>query len=627
MKCSDGEEEEEEEEGSQILGTSNCCRSGAELWSIARKKFRILSVMNMNILHHANTSIIHKGIDLSTSESQHIGILFHPSKGFSSYWDFTISFVLLYSCSISPFSLAFSYTKPGSFLFFCDLLSDFLFLTDICIKLNTSFYNSEKRLSKSSFQVIKHYLTTWFLYDLAASFPYELLTLEKNLEAPHLHIINIVLRLIRTKRLWMVSRILRLFKFFKPLTRFMKNFSSYLSHSMLKLLEMLLRLVFAIHIFSCFILVANEVDGHCPDSWMYRIGVEDSAPTEKYLYALYFMLTTMSTVGYGDITPRTSLEIIISITWMFIAVYFLSFNISNISSLAAESNYKKNTLAQRMTLIETYSKNEGLPNVLKNKMKTEANEKLIRLTHTAEDRQKILSFLPIDLKYEIAFSMQNGVIKDLPFFNQKQKEFIGNIFPLLYQKCLIDNEIVYLLSQHAEEISFVVEGKVSFVYGNGNTPFRYLTVGSFFGDYEVTHDIKRVFGVISKGFTRLLVMGKELVCKFNRDYPSMWLEFKDEAKHRHEVNVKSMSEMIVLRQINSEGKFKEYSSAQIRDMVQVQAGILTHKSLDFTLGEMRKREVVEIRRKVLGQRDVIFSILQGLKHVSIDEVSKKEIVN
>lgn len=620
MKCSD-------DERSQIFGASNCHRSGAELWTLARKKYKILSVMNMNILHHADTAIIHKGIDLSTSESQQIGILFHPAKGFSSYWDFTISFFLLYSCIISPFSLAFSFTTPGSFLFYCDLLSDFVFLIDICVKLNTSFYNSEKRLSKSSIQVLKHNLTTWFFYDLAASFPYELLTFQRSLKASHLHIINIVLRLIRTKRLWMVTRVLRLFKFFKSLTRFMKNFSSYLSHSMLKLLEMLMRLVFAIHIFSCFILIANEVDEHSPDSWMYRIGAEDLENSEKYLYALYFMLTTMSTVGYGDITPRTSLEIIISITWMFIAIYFLSFNISNISSLAAESNYKKNILAQKMTLIETYSKNEGLPNVVKNKMKTEANEKLIRLTHTAEDRQKILSFLPIDLKFEVAFSMQNGIIKDIPFFNKKQKDFIGNIFPLLYQKCLLDNEIVYLLNQHADEVSFIAEGKVSFVYGNNNTAFRYLILGSYFGDYEVTHDVKRVFGVISKGYTRLLVMGKELVSRFNRDYPSIWLEFKVEAKHRHEVNIKSMSEMIIIRKINNEGKLKNYSSAQIKEMVQVQAGILTHKSLDFTLGEMRKREVVELRRKVLDQRDIIFNILQGLKHVSIDEVSHKEIVN
>lgn len=606
----------EDDENSNFIHTSHQIRSGAELWSIARKKFRMLSILNLNNLHHADTTIIHKGIDLSTSESQKLGILFHPSKGFSLYWDTIISLILLYSCTISPLFLALSYTSPGSFFFIFDILTDFIMLSDVLIKLNTSYYNKENRLASSYLQVIKHNLCSWFLFDLAASLPYELFLIHKDEQAPQYHIANIVLRLLRTKRLWMATRVLRLIRFLKFISKFMKYFSSYLNHSMLKLLETLVRLMFAIHVYSCFILIANEVDGHCPDSWMYRTQAEDLENSDKYLRALYFILTTMSTVGYGDITPRTSLEIVIAITWMFIAVYFLSFNISSISSLAAESNYKKNALAHKMNLIESLSKTEGITKPIQNKMKNEASEKLSRLTNSIEDRQKVLSFLPIDLKYEIAYNMYNGVIKDIEFFNKKQKDFIGNIFPLLYQKCLIDNEIVYLLNQHADEISFISEGKVCFVYGNNNTQFRYLTVGSYFGEYEVTHDLKRVFGVISKGFTRLLVMNKDLVSKFRRDFPSMWFDFKEESKSRHEVSIKSMSEMIIIRKLNSEKALKNYSASQIREMVQVQVGILTHKNLDFSLGELRKREVVELKRKVFDQRDVIFSVLQGLKKVS-----------
>lgn len=606
----------EDEEDSNFLNNSHKIRSGAELWSIARKKFRVLSILNLNNLHHADTTIIHKGIDLSITDSQKLGILFHPSKGFSLYWDTIISIILLYSCTLSPLSLALSYTSPGSFSNICDIISDFIMLSDAIIKLNTSYYNKESRLASSYFQVIKHNLMSWFLFDLAASLPYDLILLSEHKQAYQYHIVNIVLRLLRTKRLWMVTRVLRLIKFLKFISKFMKYFSSYLSHSMLKLIETLLRLMFAIHIYSCFILIANEVDGHCPDSWMYRIRAEDFDNSEKYLHALYFILTTMSTVGYGDITPRTSLEIVIAITWMLIAVYFLSFNISSISSLAAESNYKKNVLAQKMNLIESLSKTEGITKAVQNKMKNEANDKLSRLTNSLEDRQKVLSFLPIDLKFEIAYNMYNGIIKDIEFFNKKQKDFIGNIFPLLYQKCLTDNEIVYLLNQHADEISFVTEGKVCFVYGNNNTQFRFLNIGSYFGEYEVTHEIKRVYGVICKGFTRLLVMNSDLVSKFRRDFPSMWLDFKEEAKARHEVSIKSMSEMIIIRKINSEKGLKNYSTGQIREMVQVQVGILTHKSLDFTLGELRKREVVELKRKVFDQRDIIFSILTGLKSVN-----------
>jgi CRP-like cAMP-binding protein len=302
---------------------------------------------------------------------------------------------------------------------------------------------------------------------------------------------------------------------------------------------------------------------------------------------------------------------------MFIAIYFLSFNISSISNLAAEADYKKNLLIQKMNIIESYSKNEGINKSTQSKMKVEVTEKSTRVTHTAEDRQELLSYLPMDLKFEIAFNMQKGVISDFRFFRDKPKEFISNVFPLLYQKYLIEKEIVYMQNQDSNEIYFISEGKVSLVYSSFNVPFRYLVFGEYFGDYEVTNEAKRVFGAISTRYTKLLVMSKDTVEKFKRDFPSLWSEFREKAKYRHEVNIRAMSEMMVIKKINSEGVIKNITSKKIKEMIQVQAGILTHKSLDFSLEEIRKREVVDLRKNILEQRNVIFNILHGTKYLKL----------
>lgn len=53
---------------------------------------------------------------------------------------------------------------------------------------------------------------------------------------------------------------------------------------------------------------------------------------ERYLVSVYWALTTLSTVGYGDIYAYTDLEMLFAITWMIAGLYFISFTISSLSS-------------------------------------------------------------------------------------------------------------------------------------------------------------------------------------------------------------------------------------------------------------------------------------------------------
>ena len=45
---------------------------------------------------------------------------------------------------------------------------------------------------------------------------------------------------------------------------------------------------------------------------------------EELIVSLYFALTMLSTVGYGDMYPITNLEMILSVIWMFIGVALFS---------------------------------------------------------------------------------------------------------------------------------------------------------------------------------------------------------------------------------------------------------------------------------------------------------------
>jgi hypothetical protein len=97
---------------------------------------------------------------------------------------------------------------------------------------------------------------------------------------------------------------------------------------------------FVVHWVGCFFyLVGSEEYAEAPVTWLIYCGIED-LDNVLYLYciSLYFAMTTMATIGYGDIYPVTENEKIVVIIGMIASCGVFSFLLGSVHSIIDSSN-------------------------------------------------------------------------------------------------------------------------------------------------------------------------------------------------------------------------------------------------------------------------------------------------
>lgn len=141
---------------------------------------------------------------------------------------------------------------------------------------------------------------------------------------------NIVLRFLKIGKLYKLIRLTRLAKIFKLLkssNAILSQMSNrmQMSASMERISSIVVFALFFFHISSCMFIFLCEFDGDVFSSWRYQQPYSQFTNGELYVTSLYYVVTTMSTVGYGDISGSTTLERIYCIVLMLTGV--VSFNL------------------------------------------------------------------------------------------------------------------------------------------------------------------------------------------------------------------------------------------------------------------------------------------------------------
>jgi hypothetical protein len=217
------------------------------------------------------------------------------------------------------------------------------------------------------------------------------------------------------------------------------------------------------------------------------LNVTEMTPPEQYVASLYWSFTTMTTLGYGDITPQNTAERIFAMCCMLFGAIVFGYVIGSLSSLSEASHVEDLEKAAIRGDVKEFCKSHRLTPELNWKIRKLINYQLDQ--RSVFDEQSILDSLPAGLKNQVVGAIVKDSLSKFSFFRDKPTEFIAELLLSLTPLVYVASEVVFEHGATSTEIIFLLTGQMK-TEVDGN-PLIVLREGSVIGDVGVLLALKR----------------------------------------------------------------------------------------------------------------------------------------
>ena len=384
------------------------------------------------------------------------------------------------------------------------VLSALLFAVDVALRFTRPIVVAGRPVADRTV-IRRHYLRTWFTVDLLAAIPFDAVASVPGIaDSPAAGIVRLLalLRVLRVARILVLQREWRIRTSFNP--------------ALLRLSFFAFWIFMVSHWIAC--------------GWIALDGPAAAHPElHPYQQALYWTITTLTTVGYGDIAPDGALQVGYAMVVMGLGVAMYGYIIGNVASLLANIDVLRARHLGRVETINHFMRDRDVPRQLQTRVRDYYN--YLWESRTGQQAE-ILQDLPPSLHTEIALHLNRTILRRVPLFEQASETFLRELVLHLEPTVCLPGETIVRRGDRGRRIYFINRGTVEVLAPDDTAVLAKLTDGDFFGEMALLGSQPRANTVRALDYCNLYALGRDRFDQVLADFPEFAAEVRRVAEIR-----------------------------------------------------------------------------------------------
>ncbi len=255
----------------------------------------------------------------------------------------------------------------------------------------------------------------------------------------------------------------------------------------------------------------------CGWIFIYPMGA-DTDVTTYYIKSFYWALTTLTTIGYGDITPHDNIGRIFTCLIMIIGVGMYGVVIGNISRMLASADRYKELSREKISDLVMFMKHYNVPEKLQKAAINHYGH--LYSKRLSDNDEKIIADLPHALQHEMQIYMKIKLISSIPIFHNCGHKCLKDISTRLEQIYSSPGDLIIKIGDIGTEMFILAHGNVDVILESGER-IATLHDGQIFGEVALLKETNRTANVQSQTYCDLYKLTKASFDEIIKNYPDL----------------------------------------------------------------------------------------------------------